>query len=70
MSYAVFQLARTHRGHAVAMLRAMNLRPGQELQLMQLFDHEGLTQAELLERVASTTPPSPSPCGGCRTQGC
>ncbi|MEV5355777.1 MarR family winged helix-turn-helix transcriptional regulator [Streptomyces sp. DT190] len=51
LSYAIFQLARAHRGHAAGMLRAMNLHPGQELLLMQLFDHDGLTQAELLERV-------------------
>ncbi|WP_030228055.1 MarR family winged helix-turn-helix transcriptional regulator [Streptomyces sp. NRRL WC-3626] len=51
LSYAIFQLARAHRGHAAAMLRAMNLHPGQELLLMQLFDRDGRTQAELLERV-------------------
>ncbi|MEU7044204.1 MarR family transcriptional regulator [Streptomyces varsoviensis] len=51
VSYAIFQLARAHRGHAAAMLRAMNLHPGQELLLMQLFDQDGRTQAELLERV-------------------
>ncbi|MFH9015441.1 MarR family winged helix-turn-helix transcriptional regulator [Streptomyces sp. NPDC017943] len=51
LSYAIFQLARTHRAHAAAMLRTMGLHPGQELLLMQLFDHDGLTQAELLERV-------------------
>ncbi|MFI2377149.1 MarR family winged helix-turn-helix transcriptional regulator [Streptomyces sp. NPDC018964] len=51
LSYAVFQLARAHRGHAAAMLRAMNLHPGQELLLMQLFDRDGQTQAELLEQV-------------------
>ncbi|MFE2039080.1 MarR family winged helix-turn-helix transcriptional regulator [Streptomyces scopuliridis] len=50
LSYAIFQLARAHRGHAAAMLRAMNLHPGQELLLMQLFDHDGRTQAELLEQ--------------------
>ncbi|MFJ2560512.1 MULTISPECIES: MarR family winged helix-turn-helix transcriptional regulator [unclassified Streptomyces] len=50
MSYAIFQLARAHRGHAAAMLRALNLHPGQELLLMQLFDRDGQTQAELLER--------------------
>ncbi|MFJ4834720.1 MarR family winged helix-turn-helix transcriptional regulator [Streptomyces sp. NPDC088747] len=50
LSYAIFQLARTHRGHAAAMLRALNLHPGQELLLMQLFDRDGRTQAELLER--------------------
>ncbi|MFF5155441.1 MarR family winged helix-turn-helix transcriptional regulator [Streptomyces sp. NPDC000348] len=51
LSYAVFRLARAHRGHAAAMLRALNLHPGQELLLMQLFDRDGQTQAELLERV-------------------
>ncbi|MFF1465885.1 MarR family winged helix-turn-helix transcriptional regulator [Streptomyces sp. NPDC058330] len=51
LSYAIFQLARAHRGHAAAMLRALNLHPGQELLLMQLFDDDGQTQAELLERV-------------------
>ncbi|MFD9289228.1 MarR family winged helix-turn-helix transcriptional regulator [Streptomyces sp. NPDC060030] len=51
LSYAVFQLARAHRSNAAAMLRALNLHPGQELLLMQLFDQDGQTQAELLERV-------------------
>ncbi|MFI7347253.1 MarR family winged helix-turn-helix transcriptional regulator [Streptomyces sp. NPDC049936] len=50
VSYAIFQLARTHRAHAASLLRALNLHPGQELLLMQLFDHDGQTQAELLER--------------------
>ncbi|GHE78813.1 hypothetical protein GCM10018785_53710 [Streptomyces longispororuber] len=49
LSYAIFQLARAHRAHAATMLRAMNLHPGQELLLMQLFDRDGQTQAELLE---------------------
>ncbi|MBQ0848497.1 MarR family winged helix-turn-helix transcriptional regulator [Streptomyces sp. NPDC057620] len=51
LSYAIFVLARTHRGHAAAMLRAMNLHPGQELLLMQLFDRDEQTQSELLEGV-------------------
>ncbi|MFD0305356.1 MarR family winged helix-turn-helix transcriptional regulator [Streptomyces sp. NPDC127119] len=51
LSYAVFVLARTHRGHAATMLRAMNLHPGQELLLMQLFDRDEQTQSELLEGV-------------------
>lgn len=51
LSYAIFQLARTHRGHAAAMLRALNLHPGQELLLMRLFDRDHQTQAELLEHV-------------------
>ncbi|AZS88774.1 MarR family transcriptional regulator [Streptomyces griseoviridis] len=51
LSFAIFQLARAHRGHAAAMLRSMNLHPGQELLLMQLFDRDGQTQSELLEGV-------------------
>ncbi|AQW54430.1 MarR family winged helix-turn-helix transcriptional regulator [Streptomyces violaceusniger] len=51
LSYAIFQLARAHRGHAAAMLRAMNLHPGQELLLMQLFDRDGQSQSELLDSV-------------------
>jgi MarR family transcriptional regulator, organic hydroperoxide resistance regulator len=51
MSYAIFQLARAHRARAAAMLREMDLHPGQELLLMQLFDRDGQTQSELLESV-------------------
>jgi DNA-binding MarR family transcriptional regulator len=51
MSYAIFQLARAHRACAAAMLRDMDLHPGQELLLMQLFDRDGQTQSELLESV-------------------
>ncbi|MFE6360270.1 MarR family winged helix-turn-helix transcriptional regulator [Streptomyces sp. NPDC057806] len=51
VSYAIFQLARAHRGYAAAMLRDMDLHPGQELLLMQLLDRDGQTQSELLESV-------------------
>ncbi|MFC7359347.1 MarR family winged helix-turn-helix transcriptional regulator [Nocardioides astragali] len=51
MSYAIFQLARAHRAYAGALLRGMDLHPGQELLLMQLFDRDGQTQSELLESV-------------------
>jgi MarR family transcriptional regulator, organic hydroperoxide resistance regulator len=51
ISYAIFQLARAHRARAAALLREMNLHPGQELLLMQLFDRDGQTQSELLESV-------------------
>lgn len=51
MSYAIFQLARAHRAYAAAMLREMDLHPGQELLLMQLLDRDGQTQSELLESV-------------------
>ncbi|OQD51733.1 transcriptional regulator [Streptomyces phaeoluteigriseus] len=51
MSYAIFALARAHRAHAAAMLRAMDLHPGQELLLMHLLDRDGQTQSELLGSV-------------------
>lgn len=51
MSYAIFQLARAHRAYAAALLRTMDLHPGQELLLMQLFDRDGQSQSELLEAV-------------------
>ena len=51
ISYAIFQLARAHRGYAAAMLREMDLHPGQELLLMHLLDRDGQTQSELLESV-------------------
>jgi DNA-binding MarR family transcriptional regulator len=51
MSYAIFQLARAHRACAAAMLREMDLHPGQELLLMHLLDRDGQTQSELLDSV-------------------
>lgn len=49
MSYAIYQLARAHRARAAAILREMDLHPGQELLLMHLLDRDGQTQSELLE---------------------
>jgi DNA-binding MarR family transcriptional regulator len=51
MSYAIFELARAHRAYAAALLREMDLHPGQELLLMQLYDRDGQTQSELVESV-------------------
>jgi MarR family transcriptional regulator, organic hydroperoxide resistance regulator len=51
LSYAIFALARAHRGVAAGMLRDFGLHPGQELLLMQLFDKDGQTQSELLDSV-------------------
>ncbi|AWS44915.1 MarR family winged helix-turn-helix transcriptional regulator [Streptosporangium sp. 'caverna'] len=51
LSYAIFALARAHRGVAAGMLRDLGLHPGQELLLMQLFDQDGQTQSELLDSV-------------------
>ncbi len=51
VSFAVFALARTHRGFAAELLRGLGLYPGQELLLMQLLDRDHQTQSELLEAV-------------------
>ena len=51
VSYAIFQLARAHRGFAAGLLRQLDLHPGQELVLMHLFDRDGQTQSELLASV-------------------
>ena len=51
VSYAIFQLARAHRGFAASLLRELDLHPGQELVLMHLFDRDGQTQSELLASV-------------------
>ena len=51
VSYAIFQVARAHRGYAASLLRQMDLHPGQELVLMHLHDRDGQTQSELLASV-------------------
>jgi MarR family transcriptional regulator, organic hydroperoxide resistance regulator len=51
VSYAIFQLARAHRGYASALLRELDLYPGQELLLMHLHDRDGQTQSDLLASV-------------------
>lgn len=51
VSYAIFELARAHRGFAAALLRRMDLHPGQELILMHLHHRDGQTQSELVASV-------------------
>ncbi|WP_058519110.1 MarR family winged helix-turn-helix transcriptional regulator [Legionella parisiensis] len=51
LSYLIFLLARTHRGMASELLRPLNLYPGQELLLMQLWDRDGQSQIELICRL-------------------
>lgn len=51
LSYAIFQLARAHRGYAARLLRDLGLHPGQELLLMELLDRDHQTQSELLAAV-------------------
>lgn len=51
LSFAVFALARAHRARAAQLLHRIGLHPGQEQVLMQLMDHDGQTQSELLDSV-------------------
>ena len=51
VSYAIFELARAHRGFAAALLRRLDLHPGQELILMHLHQRDGQTQSELVASV-------------------
>lgn len=52
MSNAIWQLARTHRAYAGALLRELDLFPGQELLLMRLSDTGPQTQTELARHLA------------------
>ncbi|GAB7192060.1 MarR family transcriptional regulator [Kineococcus sp. NUM-3379] len=49
VSFAVFAVARAHRGLAGAMLADLGLFPGQELIIMQLAVRDGRSQKELVE---------------------
>jgi MarR family transcriptional regulator, organic hydroperoxide resistance regulator len=51
VSYAIFQLHRAHKGYAAALLRQLDLHPGQELVLMHLHDRDAQTQSELLASI-------------------
>jgi DNA-binding MarR family transcriptional regulator len=51
VSYAIFKLARAHRGYAATLLRQLGLHPGQELILMHLFTRDGQAQSELLASI-------------------
>lgn len=51
VSFAIFELARAHRGFAASLLRRLDLYPGQELILMQLHQRDGQTQSELISSV-------------------
>jgi DNA-binding MarR family transcriptional regulator len=53
VSYAIFQLARTHRAYAGDLLRVLDLFPGQEIMLMALWEHGERTQSELVQLLAS-----------------
>jgi len=46
-SFAVFALARSHRGLATQLLREVGLFPGQEIMLLQLWDQDNQSQHSL-----------------------
>jgi DNA-binding MarR family transcriptional regulator len=49
VSLGIWQLARTHRAYAAALLRALDLFPSQELLIMSLSDNGPQTQTELVK---------------------
>ncbi|WP_405878412.1 MarR family transcriptional regulator [Streptomyces sp. NBC_01136] len=51
VSFGLFALARELHGYGAELLLKLGLHPGQELILMQLFDRDGQTQAELQQAV-------------------
>jgi len=57
VSYAIFQLARTHRAYAAELLRALDLHPGQELLIAALSEGGPQTSTQLgrVERVDHST---------------
>src|SRR5258708_4615616 len=48
VSFAIWQLARTHRAYAAMLLRALDLFPSQELLIMNLWEKGPQTQTELV----------------------
>ncbi|MBB5121467.1 hypothetical protein AF335_14060 [Streptomyces eurocidicus] len=51
VSHALARVARVHRAAAGQLLRSLGLHPGQELLMMQLWDHGPQPQAQLIERL-------------------
>ena len=51
MSYRIQRIYRTYRRQIEAAVTALGLYPGQEHLLMQLWDEEGITQSELVEKL-------------------
>jgi MarR family transcriptional regulator, organic hydroperoxide resistance regulator len=51
ISYRIQRIFRTYRQHIEASLTDLGLYPGQEHMLNQLWDNEGITQSELVEKL-------------------
>lgn len=56
VSYAIFAMARTHRGVAAASLARLGLFPNQEIMLVQLAAADGLPQKTLAETLQVSHP--------------
>lgn len=54
--YALVQLAKRHRGRISAALASLGIHVGQELLLLELWTADGLSQAELSERLGIEQP--------------
>ncbi|KNX38839.1 MarR family winged helix-turn-helix transcriptional regulator [Luteipulveratus halotolerans] len=52
VSNAIFVVARAHRAMMACLLRDLGLHPGQEILLMELWDHDGRSQRQLGEALA------------------
>jgi DNA-binding MarR family transcriptional regulator len=48
VSYTLVQVAKMHKAYCAVLLREIGLYPGQELLLMQLWDRDSQTQADLV----------------------
>ncbi|MEV5730825.1 MarR family winged helix-turn-helix transcriptional regulator [Streptomyces pharetrae] len=53
MAHAIFRVARLHRALAGQLLRRVGLHPGQELVMMQLWDHGPQRQTDLVRLLGS-----------------
>jgi DNA-binding MarR family transcriptional regulator len=51
INYRIQRVAKVYRRRVEEALNALGLYPGQEFLLMQLWEEEGITQSELVERL-------------------
>lgn len=56
ISHAIFRVARLHKMFAGQLLREVGLYPGQELLMMQLWDHGPQRQVDLVRTLDSDAP--------------
>jgi DNA-binding MarR family transcriptional regulator len=56
LNVKLMRVARAHRTVAASLLSQVGLHPGQEALLMELWDHDGRTQADLAESLGVEPP--------------